>query len=431
MNETKTTNIKPNDEFDIVKGNGTFVLNFKSLLAFVIFMGLIVIEYLFNGSYFDEVLGVLSILIVAYKWNKLYYNDFRALFLLLITIGMGLFSNLLYGLQYSWVSVAIDVLASVKLIFCFMAVRYALTEREKQIVINYISPIARLFFIFAFAFGLYTQIFDTGMNEEIRYGLKTYKFLFNFNHQYTSVSFFLIGSIISATNITPKKKNFYTFIGTFSILMALKSPALIYTVSFIFLYYYFKKYQKLNFKIIIPLIIAMLVASIYQIQTYLLNDEAARRIFFEYGFKTANRFFPLGSGFATYGSAEAAKHYSPLYLEYKFYRHWGMGMGDNGQFLYDTYWAMVIGQFGWIGLFLYGYSYVNIFKSIQRSKADPYKKAYIYAMFIQYMVHAVGASILTSSAGLIGFIAISLYTFPDPEKEKLKWNTRIHLDLSN
>ena len=426
MSEKTTTVNQSNTGLHL---KGTIKLNLKSLIVFAIFAVLVFIEYKYNGSYFDEILGIVSILVVIYKWNKIYYQDFRALFLLFVNIGIGLFSNLLYEIHWSWFSVAVDVLTQVKLIFCFMAIRYFLSEREKQIVIDYISPIARLYFLAAFALGVYTQIFDTGMHEEIRYGLKTFRFIFEFSHQYTSVSFLMIGAIISATNIAPKKKNFYTFIGTVAILLALKSPAIIYTVSFIFLYYYFKKYQKLNYKIIVPLIIALIAASTYQIQTYLLNDEAARRIFFQYAFKTANRFFPLGSGFATYGSAEAAKHYSQLYVDYKFYKHWGMGIGENGQFLYDTYWPMVIGQFGWIGMILFAYSYINMFKSIQRSKADYSKKAYIYAMFIQYMVHAMGASILSSSTGLIGFMALSLYTFPDPEKEQIRWNTRVHLDL--
>ncbi len=417
------------DDHQVVKPNGTIILNFKSLIVFAIFAALIIIEWKLDGSYFDEVLGIVSILVVAYKWNKLYYHDFRALFLLGITMALGLFSNLYHGLHWSWFSVAVDVLTQVKLIFCFMAVRYFLSEREKQIVINYIAPIARLYFIFAFIFAIYTQIFNTGMHEEFRYGLKTYRFIFHFSHQYTTISFFMIGAIISATNIAPKKKNFYIFIGTISIFFALKSPALIYTVSYVFLFYYFKKYQRLNYKIIVPLILALLAASTYQIQTYLLNEGAARRIFIDYGIKTANHFFPLGSGFATYGSAEAAKHYSILYVKYKFYTHWGMGEGDNGMFLYDTFWPSVLGQFGWIGFVLFGYSYINIFKSVQRSKADYAKKAYIYAMFIQYMVHAMGSSILASSIGLIGFMALSLYTFPDPTKEQIRWNTRVHLDL--
>ncbi len=419
----------PQSNIQVVKPNGIIILNYKSLIVFAVFAALTIIEYKYNGSYFDEVLGIVSILVVAYKWNKLYYHDFRALFLLFITMGLGLFSNLYYNLHWSWFSVAVDILTQLKLIFCFMAVRYFLSEREKQIVIDYISPFARIYFIFAFVLAIYTQIFDTGMNEEIRYGLKTFRFIFQFSHQYTTISFFLIGSIISATNINSKKKNFYIFIGTVSILFALKSPALIYTITYIFLFYYFKKYERLNYKIIVPLILALLAASTYQIQTYLLNEEAARRIFFEYAFKTANHYFPLGSGFATYGSAEAAKHYSILYVKYKFYTHWGMAEGNNGQFLYDTYWPMVIGQFGWIGTVLFGYSYINIFKSVQRSKADYAKKAYIYAMFIQYMVHALGASILSSSTGLIGFMALSLYTFPDPTKEQIRWNTRVHLDL--
>ena len=425
MNDTMAKKPNKTEEAQLVKNNGLITLNYKCLIVFACFGILIFFEIKSNGSYFDEVLGLLSILIVLYKWNKLYYNDLRAIMLLFLTIAIGLFSNLYYDLAYSWFSVGVDVLTQMKSLFCFFAIRYFLTEREKQLLINMLSPLGKLFLIASFIFAIYSQVFDTPYATFVRYGLKQFKFFFYHAHQYTSIAFLAFGAIQCSTNTTEKSKNFYKVIGLIAISLALKSPALTFSLSYIFLSYYFQHYKKVTLKIIIPLAAAIIVASTYQINTYILNEKAARRVFIDYSFVTANDCFPFGSGFATFGSAEAAKHYSKLYVKYKFYEYWGMGVGDAGMFLYDTYWPMALGQFGYFGGAIFVSIYVNVFKTLNRSKMDYSKRALLYALFIQFMVHALGAPILACSQGLIAFMGLSLFTFPDPVREEMKWNTKL------
>ncbi|MFR5371868.1 MAG: hypothetical protein ACLTGK_08800, partial [Eubacterium sp.] len=155
----------------------------------------------------------------------------------------------------------------------------------------------------------------------------------------------------------------------------------------------------------------------YQISTYLTHEGAARQVFNEYAVKTANNYFPFGSGFATYGSAEAAKNYSPLYTQYHFDKHWGMSR-DFGPFLNDTHWASVLGQFGWIGAILMGIVYIRIFVSFTNSKSIRFDlKAFLYATFAQFVIHAIGSGIITSSSGMLGFVAIALASQVEVDKD--------------
>ena len=119
-----------------------------------------------------------------------------------------------------------------------------------------------------------------------------------------------------------------------------------------------------------------------------MNVNAPRYLFFYYGGKTANTYFPLGSGFATFGSDQAARNYSRLYYQYGFNSLFGMNTED-GSFLSDTFWPMAIGQFGWIGSILYILIYVRIFFSFKWMDLNLEQKALLYAGYMQYIIHAV------------------------------------------
>ena len=78
---------------------------------------------------------------------------------------------------------------------------------------------------------------------------------------------------------------------------------------------------------------------------------------------------------------------------------------------------MGIGQFGWIGFVLYVLIYVRIFFSFKRMKLNSEQKAFLYAGYMQYIIHAVGSAILSASAGMIGAIALAAVMKPTNEKE--------------
>lgn len=81
---------------------------------------------------------------------------------------------------------------------------------------------------------------------------------------------------------------------------------------------------------------------------------------------------------------------------------------------------MAIGQFGWIGSFLYILIYIRIFLSFKRLKINSEQKAFVYAGYMQYIIHAVGSAILSASAGMIGAMALAAVMKPANEIEKNK-----------
>lgn len=390
--------------------NLKFKLNLKCLLVTFVLLIMVVLEALYNGSYMDEIVGIVSIAYIIVSARRLQRTDLITIILLVIAVAIGLVSNMIFQLNTSIFSILVDVLSQVKLIFAFYAVKYFLSPSEKITVANILVPIAKLFCLASFVCGIITQFAYIGMSTgEVRYGISVFNFIFGYNHQYTSTYMLVFGVLVSNTSMSEKVKKRYYVIALISILFSTKSPALMFTVVFVFLFFYFKKHERLSVWVLIPMAVAIIIAGTYQINEYLLNENSARRVFFEYAFKTANDYFPLGSGFATYGSEQASRIYSPLYYQYGFDQMWGLSP-EYGMFLNDNYWPTIIGQFGWIGAIFMVAVYGKVFFTFANKKTGNAQKAFLYAAFVQYMIHAVGSAILTSSIGMVGFVSIALFS---------------------
>lgn len=85
---------------------------------------------------------------------------------------------------------------------------------------------------------------------------------------------------------------------------------------------------------------------------YLNTGQTARSLLTVNGNLVAMHYLPFGSGYATYGSAAAAKYYSPIYQALGYPRRYGLSP-RNPQYLTDTFWPAVTAQFGFPGLLLF------------------------------------------------------------------------------
>jgi len=77
----------------------------------------------------------------------------------------------------------------------------------------------------------------------------------------------------------------------------------------------------------------------------------ARNALYTASFRIAADYFPFGAGLGTFGGWISALYYSPLYSQYGLDFVYGLQAG--GEFIVDTFWPYIIGQFGFFGLFFY------------------------------------------------------------------------------
>ena len=368
-------------------------------------------------SYFDEGLAIICMgyVMVLFFKRRLDATDQVSVMLLIAVICIGILSNIMSKLAYTWFSIFVDVISETKFLWVLFAFKYYITSNVYDDMSRMLRPIAKWFCYLAGAFAIISQFINLGMTENERYGIKSYNFVFPMSFQFLAVALVAIAVLCKSQN---GKNNWMPYASVcLGLFLATKSSPMLFSVIFVFLLIYFKKRAQLKTRTIVFMAIVVLLLGTFQIQTYLMDVNAPRYLFFYYGGKTANSYFPLGSGFATFGSDQAARNYSRLYYQYGFNNLFGMNTKD-GSFLSDTFWPMAIGQFGWIGSILYILIYVRIFFSFKQMSINSEQKAFLYAGYLQYLIHAVGSAILSASAGIIGAIAIAAVMKPANEKNK-------------
>lgn len=126
-----------------------------------------------------------------------------------------------------------------------------------------------------------------------------------------------------------------------------------------------------------------------EVSEYLLNSSAPRFLLFYYSFVTAFHYFPLGSGFATYGSAAAITYYSKLYYRYGFSRRWGMTRSFH-PFLMDSYYPQIIAQFGFPGAACYAVFLLGLFFRLILRIRDKYFCCSCLYLFLCWCIAGLG-----------------------------------------
>lgn len=382
-----------------------------SVQALVVLCAIFVLigyELVGGRNYSDEVIGAIAMVYSLYTlmFKKVDKEDVLSIFMLIGVILIGVFSNMHSKLSVSTAAICIDVMAETKFLWVFFALKHFLSSRDSWDISKSLLPLAKIFCLFAGVCALVSQVIDIGMTESVRYGLKGFKFFFPMSFQFLAVALVAVGALLirGKGNL---QKNILISCCCLGLLLTTKSSPIFFVVIFFVLRYYFKKRETLKISTIVLLALIIVILGTYQIEMYLMNEDAPRYLFFYYGGVTANTYFPFGSGFATFGSDQAARNYSELYYRYGFDTLFGMNPED-GAFLSDTFWPMAIGQFGWIGSALYIGVYVRIFLSFKKYALNAEQKAFVYAVYLAHIIHAIGSAILSSAAGIIGAIALAV-----------------------
>ncbi len=377
------------------------------------------------SSYVDEALGLISMIyiFVLLLRNKLDISDILVFVFTTVVAVIGLVGNYTNRLITSWFPIAVDTLCLYKIFCPFIVIKHIASEDKKGTLVKYLAAVAKLFLIVTTICAIISLFVDIGMyeGEELvrRYGIYPYAFLFNNSGRYG----YIVASALICIFFTESdiyKLRFYEIISLFNMIVTTKGVVYIMMFTYIVLVIMWRKSNKLSIKNIILLILGGIGVSTVQINTYILDEKSPRMIFIKYGNITAKQYFPFGSGFATFGSDMAAKNYSVLYYRYGFNERYGLS--EMYPFaINDCYLGMLLGQFGYIGVFFYLLILICIFIPIQKLVIERHIKALMLAMFIGVIISTIGTAIIKSSIGVFIFAIIGMvcgYSGLETEREK-------------
>ena len=148
----------------------------------------------------------------------------------------------------------------------------------------------------------------------------------------------------------------------------------------------------------------MVIVSARQFVYYFhsLGTEAARTALTQASLRIAEDHFPFGTGFGTFASAFSADPYSKVYYLYHIQNVWGISRQYNA-FISDTFWPMILGQTGWLGLVCYAAALLLLFSVIYHMrKHNAYSFASALAAFFYLLISS------TSESAFVNTMAVPL-----------------------
>mgnify|MGYP001119510217 CR=1 FL=1 len=351
-------------------------------------------------SYADELLTLIlfPILLLGYKdlsEKRLFIVNL--IFFLLI----GVVSTVLAHLHRPLVAVLTDFYVFVKLPVVYLFFRELLKKEEAEFLLNTLYKVSKIVIIISSIFCLLNYIFDIGMTYDIRYGIRSYKFIYN------NPGFFsgLMVTCYCLINFQDNKNDLkYKLLAIFNIISSLRSVSFGVIALLIFMLLLVRK--KLSLYHILMVTPMIMIASKNSFDMYFGDVVTPRKLLFEGGKSVFYEYFPLGSGFASYGSNAAHEYYSPLYLKFGFQYVWGLSR-KFGFIANDNFWPMIFAQFGFIGTIFYVLMFLGILKDLFIISIRKNELISLILIIGYLLFSSVGSNVIT---GVLGVSMIVVYS---------------------
>ncbi len=147
-----------------------------------------------------------------------------------------------------------------------------------------------------------------------------------------------------------KKNKIWIVLAAILDVLTLRSKAFGYCFLVLLLIIFLRK--KISFNKILVAIIGVGAFVWERITYYFFDSTASRSVALTTSIQIMKDFFPVGSGFATYGTVMSGRSYSDAYYVYNLSKKWGFTI-ENNSFIGDGGLATIIGQFGFLGIIIF------------------------------------------------------------------------------
>ena len=365
-------------------------------------------------TYLDEGLCIISYLItimILLKNKKVTLSKYeiKAFICLNIFIVIGLISNLWYEIvpmKYAIISILMTVKAYIIYFNCRIIFKSYNVGVE---ILDLIVKILKYTIYLLALIAILNIPFNFLKISDVRFGINCVSIVFS---HVTEMAFFVVISVMiiifyQGYKNKPENNTKVIIASTILIVFSGRSKAISFFIMFLIVYNYaniLKKFSLKSFIIILPLGVYLAAPRIAS----QLIDDGARGLLYRGAINQAYDKFPLGSGFGTFGSHISRVIYSPIYYLYGFENIWGLSP-QKPDFIADTYWAMIIGEGGWIGFILVGAMLYFIFIQFFKIKSNYLNKLAAGGLIIYSLLASIAEPIYSSNKSVILFITLALF----------------------
>ncbi len=396
-------------------------VKFKYYVLVTVLYGFVLQNYLQQFKYFtfckyiDEGIALFFFFAFLYKTaqkRKINYFGFKVIVCFYIIIFCAGISTIMYTYQPAK-NIFLDFYANIKFLFTILGAMEFYKQFDFIIYANKLYfHLKTIIIIFAglTASDLLFGLFSVPNYYFYKNGMKALGLVYG-HPAVLSVVCLLLFAILTYLDAYEIKSIHYKVILVLIMILTLRAK-IIGTLAIMFLIHIWVK--KFNKKITISMLITISPIAVLlarkEIQSYyIVNSQASRSLLTITSFKMAKDMFPFGSGLATFGSAFSLDPYSTIYKIYGLSEVWGISP-DTGQDISDTFWPMILGQFGVIALIVYLFFIYCIFKQIQEiRKNNKYFYLACWCLFTYLIIASTSESAFVNGYAVFWAVFLSLF----------------------
>jgi len=356
-------------------------------------------------KYFDELyilIGLCIAVVVFFKREEIvkvnkFYIVGGAIF-----VFFGILSSIVNHYQSIFVSIS-DLFLNLKFLIGMYLGKVFFSNINEAEFKTKVSKHAKIIIIVFFVGTILNYLFGWSTGE-IRYGIRTNNLFYSHpTILVMNMIFVLSVYIYSQCNIKFDK---YILMSMVIIASTLRSKAFAIVALILVLYYLVLiKNRKITLLGLIVLGFLGVIVAFPQIQKHFIeHPDYARSKLLTTSFQIAEDYFPLGTGFGTYGSHLSTVNYSEVYYKYGLNKVYGLTEKFNS-FASDNFWPMIIGQVGVFGFIGYALIHLTLLTKILFKIGD--KRKYLVSL-LMYSYLLISS---TSESAFVHYSAIPLSLF--------------------
>lgn len=374
-------------------------------------------------NYTDEAFSLLGIAALLWKAVRLGRLKLQRNWVkIIIAIGIfacsGIVGNFIYHyqpLQYVLTDLLVNLKFYLSIITGYLLVKHCNFVEKQKLIVGHakfvVTCLTGLLFI--------DQVFHLFPSGEIRYGIRISQLFF------THVTY-LVGSVVFLMAVLMlfyhRKNNLCILMCLLLLVFSMRGKALAGAVAFCLILYFMVIYKKKlrAWHVVLITLGCMIVAGEQFLYYYVeLEGASARSVMTQTSIQIMKDYFPIGTGFGTYGSHSAAENYSPVYIQYGFLDYYELN-GGKGSFFDDTFWPIIFGQTGVIGTVAYLIVLGLLFLRVLRLRE---KSINAYAtgifLFVYLMISSTSEPAFNNSVSIpLAFLLGVLYYIGDQKEKK-------------
>ncbi|MFC3635566.1 hypothetical protein ACFOKE_17200 [Enterococcus rivorum] len=327
-----------------------------------------------------------------------------------VFIFTGWVSYVLNG-QQSLQSVVLDIILLSRFIVCYFFARMCFSEgffMDLQHSLNKLAQIITVGLFLSLILNFVIRIWPT---NSIRLGIETQQLFFSHPTYLTSVAVFCL--IVFYMNRNSKNYVFITLAAVI-VIFGTRDKGFLFLGIYLVLLILSKIGIKSNITFLLVSTIS-LIPIFWDTIAYKLisSDTSARSLLYKNALQIANLYLPIGAGFAMYGSNQSIKNYSPIYNELGMNKIFGFTM-ENPNYLTDSFIAMVLGQFGYIGIILMIVIFLFFLLLVKGNKL---RNEFGLLILIYVITSTITENFISSSFGMAFFFTLGLSINSGTEKD--------------